>query len=121
MTRNSTSTNTGTTTNTTTGTNDVTNGVTNNNKSMMGTRSGTVVMVGLTLNQATSGSASKAATTKNMVAKRIKASDKKIGQVLVTTDPGLIKRLNDVAAGIIEGKPIQSFDKDIKDLNNRLK
>ncbi|NLW91251.1 MAG: hypothetical protein GXY34_06580 [Syntrophomonadaceae bacterium] len=140
MTRNSTSTNTGTTTNTTpgmttkgtmnkttgtgTGTNYGTTGTTNtnnNNNSMMGTKSGTVVMVGVTLNQATSGSASKAVTTKNMVAKRIKASDKKIGQVLVTTDPGLIKRLNDVAAGIIEGKPIQSFDKDIKDLNNRLK
>lgn len=136
MTRNTTGTTTGTNTGTTTGTtkgtlnrttgmgtgsNYGTTGTNSNNNSMLGSKSGTVVMVGITLNQATAGSATKATTTKNMVAKRIKASDKRISQVLVTTDPGLIKRLNDVAAGIIEGKPIQSFDKDIRDLNKRLK
>ncbi|MGE5390673.1 MAG: YhcN/YlaJ family sporulation lipoprotein [Deltaproteobacteria bacterium] len=132
MTRNTASTTTGTTKSPMTGTTTKTGvgtttkttgtyGTSPTNKSTMGTKSGTVVMVGLTLNTATAGSASKATTTKNMVAKRIKASDKRIAQVLVTTDPGLIKRLNDVAAGIIEGKPIQSFDKDIRDLNKRLK
>jgi len=114
-------TNTGTTGTTTGAPGTTTTGNTATSKTQMGSKSGTVVMVGITLNKATAGSASKAASTKNMVAKRIKASDKRISQVLVTTDPGLIKRLNDVAAGIIEGKPIQSFDKDIKDLNSRLR
>jgi len=119
---------TGNTNNTTTGTTGNTTGSTigtttkgTMNKSMMGSKSGTVVMVGITLNNSTAGSAARAATTKNLVAKRIKASDKRISQVLVTTDPGMIKRLNDVASGIIEGKPIQSFQKDIRDINNKLK
>ena len=50
-----------------------------------------------------------------------KAADTRINQVLVTTDPTMIKRINDVAAGIIEGKPIQSLEKDINTLTNDLK
>lgn len=94
---------------------------TSTNKSIMGNKSGTMVMVGLTLNSTTGNSAAKTASTKSMVAKRIKASDKRISQVLVTTDPNLIKRLNDIAAGILEGKPVQSFSKDVRELNTKLK
>lgn len=86
-----------------------------------GTKRGIMVMVGLTLNTATGNTAAKATSVKKMVGKRIKASDKRISQVLVTTDPNMIKRLNDIAAGIIQGKPIQSFSKDVKELNAKLK
>lgn len=105
----------------TTGRTGTTTGTSTANKSTMSNKSGTMVMVGLTLNSTTGNSAAKTASTKSMVAKRIKASDKRISQVLVTTDPNLIKRLNDIAAGILEGKPVQSFSKDVRDLNTKLK
>ncbi len=82
---------------------------------------GVLVMVGITLDASTSSKPSMIANTKSMVAKRIKASDKRISQVLVTTDPNLIKRINDIAAGIIEGKPVQNYEQDVRDLKNRLK
>jgi len=53
--------------------------------------------------------------------KDLTASDRRISQVLVTTDPNLIKRINDVAAGIIEGKPIQNFQTEINDITGKLK
>ncbi len=81
---------------------------------------GILVMVGLTLNSSTNTPAM-IAKTKSMVAQKIKASDKRISQVLVTTDPNLIKRISDIAAGIIEGKPVQSYKQDVRALNARLK
>jgi len=92
-----------------------------NNQVGQGDYNGMVVMVGLTLNQNTSNDVNKANSIEQTVKTKLKASDKRISQVLVTTDPNLIKRINDLAAGIIEGKPIQSFEKDINDLNSKLK
>jgi hypothetical protein len=40
---------------------------------------------------------------------------------LVTTDPNLVKRITDVAAGILEGKPIKTFEKDIKNIDSSLR
>jgi len=92
-----------------------------NNQVGQGYYNGMVVMVGLTLNQNTSNDVNKANSIEQTIKTKLKASDKRISQVLVTTDPNLIKRINDLAAGIIEGKPIQSFEKDINDLNSKLK
>ncbi len=83
--------------------------------------SGQVVMVGLTLEPTATRDAATINKVKSTVANKLKASDSRISQVLVTTDPNLIKRINDVAAGIIEGKPIQNFQDDINDINNKLK
>lgn len=80
-----------------------------------------VAMVGLTVSAAISNDANKVNAIKQTVADKLRASDTRINQVLVTTDPTMIKRINDIAAGIIEGKPLQSFEKDINTLTNELK
>ena len=83
--------------------------------------SGQVVMVGLTLEPSATRDTATINKVKSTVATKLKASDRRISQVLVTTDPTMIKRINDVAAGIIEGKPIQNYHKDITDISNKLK
>jgi YhcN/YlaJ family sporulation lipoprotein len=76
-----------------------------------------VALVGLTLNQ---GSASQAQSIKNTVTKKVKSVDRRVTQVLVTTDSNLVRRIGDIAAGIIEGKPIKSYARDVKELNRML-
>ncbi len=78
-------------------------------------------MVGLTVSSSISADQAKIDATKNMVVDRIKKANNRVSQVLVTTDPTMIKRINDIAAGIIEGKPLQTFEKDIHTLNDDLK
>ncbi|MDD3269391.1 MAG: YhcN/YlaJ family sporulation lipoprotein [Syntrophomonadaceae bacterium] len=80
--------------------------------------SGMIIMVGLTLDSANQD---KATAIQTQVRNKLKASDKRISQVLVSTDPNMIKRINDVAAGIIQGKPIKTFQKDINELNTKFK
>ncbi len=58
---------------------------------------------------------------KTEVMNKLKKHDKRISQVLVTTDPNLVKRISDVATGILEGKPIKNFEKDIKDIDSRVR
>lgn len=82
--------------------------------------SGLMVMVGLSLDQ-DMNSADKAKEIKKTVANKLKASDKRISQVLVTTDPGLVQRLSDVAAGIIQGRPIQGYQEDINELMRNMR
>lgn len=82
--------------------------------------SGLMVMVGLTLDNTVNG-ADETNQIKRSVMNKLKASDKRISQVLVTTDPGLVQRLTDVAAGIIQGRPIQGFENDINDLTRNMR
>ena len=82
--------------------------------------SGLMVMVGLSLNDKVNG-ADQTNQIKRSVMNKLKASDKRISQVLVTTDPGLVQRLTDVAAGIIQGRPIQGFQNDIDDLTRNMR
>lgn len=104
-------------------TNNATDNTTNNDIWQNANRqNGIIVMVGLTLNQtAAAKDSNQVNSIKNMVMSKLKASDKRISQVLVTTDPNLIKRINDVAAGILEGKPIKTFEKDVNDINMRIR
>lgn len=94
---------------------------TNNNVRLNNQANGVIVMVGLTVDPAIMKNPTEINSVKTMVMNKIKASDRRISQVLVTTDPNLIKRLNDVAAGIIQGKPVKTFEKDIRDLNARFR
>lgn len=94
---------------------------TNNNNINKSQYDGLIVMVGLDLEQKATNDKNMADDAKQTVAKKIKDSDDRISQVLVTTDPNLIKRINDVAAGIIEGRPVQNYQQDVNDLTNRLK
>lgn len=105
---------------TNTGVNATSNKMTNTNAARTN-YNGQVVMVGLTLEPSAKRDPATINKIKSTVANKLKASDRRISQVLVTTDPNLIKRINDVAAGIIEGKPIQDFQRDINDINSKLK
>ncbi len=86
-----------------------------------GNYSGLIVMVGLNLDSKAENNPTMARNIKQTVANKLKNSDQRISQVLVTTDPTLIQRINDVAAGIIQGKPIKNFESDIKDMITKIK
>lgn len=79
-----------------------------------------VVMVGLKLDSKAMTDKVKENNIKNAVSKAIMNSDKRVTDVLVTTNPDMVKKINDVAAGIIEGKPVQSNARDVKELNRML-
>ncbi|MHB8158207.1 MAG: YhcN/YlaJ family sporulation lipoprotein [Desulfocucumaceae bacterium] len=57
---------------------------------------------------------------KSEVATVIKKSNNLIKNVLVTTDPELNSRLVRISQGIAEGRPADSFDKEITELRDRL-
>lgn len=101
--------------------NNLNNQMNNNTNNATTNFSGQLIMVGLTLQPSAMRDPATQNKIKSTVANKLKASDRRISQVLVTTDPNLIKRINDVAAGIIEGKPIQNFQNDINDINKKVK
>lgn len=80
-----------------------------------------VVMVGLTLDSQANASSAKQQTAKNTVKTRILASDKRITDVLVTADANMVKKINDVAAGLIEGKPVLTYAKSAAELGKMMK
>jgi len=78
--------------------------------------SGMIVMVGISINDQVNDE-----KTKTDVKNKLRASDKRISQVLVTSDPELVKKINDVAAGIIKGEPINKFETDLKQMGKQFK
>ena len=105
---------------TNTGVTSTTNKMTNTNAARTN-YSGQIILVGLTLEPTATRDSATINKVKSTVATKLKASYRLISQVLVTTDPTMIKRINDVAAGIIEGKPIQNFQRDITDISSKIK
>lgn len=79
---------------------------------------GYTAMVGIELTADIKGDAAEG--VKKQVADKIKSSEKQVTKVLVTTDPNLITRLKDIAAGIIKGKPITGFANEIEELARRI-
>lgn len=77
-----------------------------------------VALVGLTL---ISSTAAKAAQIKAETIKKVKGVDRRITQVLATADPNMVKRISDIASGIIEGKPLKSYARDVNELNRMLR
>lgn len=77
---------------------------------------GLVVMVGLTTKPD-----SDETKVKNEVVSKLKAADGRVSNVLVTTDAGLVKRIEDVASGLLEGKPSQSMQDNIDKINKEIK
>jgi YhcN/YlaJ family sporulation lipoprotein len=75
-----------------------------------------VALVGLVLNN----NAAQAQSIKQAVIAKVKGADQRVTQVLATTDPNMVKRISDIAAGIIEGKPIKSYARDVNELNRML-
>ncbi|MGI5921696.1 MAG: YhcN/YlaJ family sporulation lipoprotein [Syntrophomonadaceae bacterium] len=77
-----------------------------------------VVLVGLTLYP---DAVDNKDQIKSRIAEKIKKNDKRVTQVLVTTDPDMTRRLTNVAAGILEGKPVNSYTRTIDELRRTLK
>lgn len=80
-----------------------------------------VVMIGLNLDPKAMQDKTREKTIKEEVRAKIMADDGRISEVLVTNDPDMIKRLQDVAAGVIQGKPMQSYAQDIEELNKNIR
>jgi hypothetical protein len=80
-----------------------------------------VVMVGLTLNTQTLATAAKQQSTKNLVKQKIQNNDKRVTDVLVTTDANMVKKISDVASGLIEGKPVLSYARSAAELGKMMK
>lgn len=89
-----------------------------NNANNTTTNNNYTAMVGIELNSDIKGTASD--NVKKQVADKIKASEKNVSKVLVTTDPNLITRLKDIASGVINGRPISSFATEIEELARRI-
>lgn len=77
---------------------------------------GLVAMVGITVK-----TGAEPDKVKEQVASKLKAADNRVSKVLVTTDPNLVKKINDVAAGLIDGKPFQTMKDDISAINQQIK
>ncbi|MGE5397656.1 MAG: YhcN/YlaJ family sporulation lipoprotein [Chitinophagales bacterium] len=76
------------------------------------------VLVGLTLDPSVKGK--ETTMIKNEITKKFKKADKRITRVLVTSNPDLVKRIEDIARGVIAGKPVQSFASEISELSRRI-
>lgn len=102
--------------------------LTNLAASVKGVKSATVVlqpgnnayaaMVGITLDRNVSGTETKRIKTE--VARKLEKADKRVTRVLVTSDPNLVKRIEDIARGVIAGKPISSFTSQLSELGRRI-
>lgn len=80
-----------------------------------------VAMVGITVDQSAMQNPDQVKKVKQQISDKIKADNDKVKEVLVTTDPNLVKKLQDVAAGIIKGQPVQSYAPDINELNKNIR
>lgn len=80
-----------------------------------------VVMVGINLSQTVGQDTNKVNSIKEQIKTKIKADNNNVREVLVTTNPDLIKKLQDVAAGIIQGQPVQNYAQDINELDQNLR
>lgn len=80
-----------------------------------------VAMVGITMSDMSMQGTSKEETIKQDVRRKIINTDNRISEVLVTTDPDMVKKITDVATGIINGRPTSSYARDINELENMLK
>jgi len=102
--------------------------LTNQAAAVKGVRSATVVvqpannrytvLVGLTLNSEVKGDQAEA--VKKEVTNKLDQADKRVSRVLVTTNPDLVRRIEDIARGVLAGKPVQSFADEITEVTKRI-
>lgn len=57
---------------------------------------------------------------KKEVVRRIKAADKRIRNVEVTTNPNIITRIKKIAKGIGQGRPISAFGREFEEILRRI-
>lgn len=102
--------------------------LTNQAVTVDGVRSATVVvqpannrytaLVGLTLSEEVKGDQTE--TVKKKVATKLDKADNRVNRVLITTNPDLVKRIEDIARGVLAGKPVQSFAEEIAEVTKRI-
>ncbi|MDD3364596.1 MAG: hypothetical protein PHZ03_06405 [Syntrophomonas sp.] len=80
-----------------------------------------VVMVGLNLDTKIMQDKTKEMSIKDEVKSKIMADNQMVSEVLLTSNPDMIKKLQDVAAGVIQGKPMQSYAQDVEELNKNIR
>ncbi len=78
------------------------------------------VIVGITLDMNQSQD-KKAKEVEQKVAEKIKQSETGISSIMVTTDPEIIKQINRIATGIIDGNPIKNYQQEIDSITQQLK
>jgi len=91
--------------------------VSNVNRAVVVITEDLTAMVGLTVNEKNS----KSADIEKKVKDKIANNNKNINNILITADPTLVKRLESIGAGIVEGKPIDKYDKEINKLKKDIK
>ncbi|MFU0800857.1 MAG: YhcN/YlaJ family sporulation lipoprotein [Xylanivirga thermophila] len=79
---------------------------------------GNTAMVGVQFNKQYKGKTTD--DIKDQVDKVVKNTDKKIDRVVVSADPDVVKRLEDMLTDIGKGKPISGFAKEMNELLNRI-
>jgi YhcN/YlaJ family sporulation lipoprotein len=80
---------------------------------------GNTALVGLKLDKQPKGKLTDA--IKREVEKKVKATDTKISNVVVTADPDMVSRIDTMFKDIGKGKPISGFATEIKEMINRIK
>lgn len=80
--------------------------------------SGNMAVVGLDINR--NASKSEVAQIKSQVGKQIASADKQINDVRIATDADSVTRIRNIANGIGQGKPVDSFAKELDDVVRRI-
>lgn len=79
-----------------------------------------VALVALTVADNLAGNNVKEEEIKNKVKAKILTNQNKVNNVLITTNPDMIKKINDLAEGIIEGKSVKSYNNEAANLRKEL-
>ncbi|HHU79211.1 MAG TPA: YhcN/YlaJ family sporulation lipoprotein [Clostridiales bacterium] len=79
---------------------------------------GNTAMVGLQFNDQYKGDLTNA--IKKQVEKRVRDTDKRIDRVVVTADPDMVSRIEEIFEDIGRGKPISGFTKELNEMINRI-
>lgn len=74
--------------------------------------------VGINLKSGVKGQ--EATKVKRNVETNLKETEPRLNSVNVTSDPDLIKRIEDISRGIAKGKPISSFSTELRELGRRV-
>ncbi|AEM79019.1 sporulation lipoprotein, YhcN/YlaJ family [Thermoanaerobacter thermohydrosulfuricus] len=80
--------------------------------------SGTNAIVGVDMKARVQGAHE--TDVKKKIEKTVKDTDKSIKRVYITADPDLYKRIDNIAKGISEGRPVSEFAKQISEIIKRI-
>ena len=79
---------------------------------------GNTAMVGLQFNEQYKGQLTD--SIKRQVEKRVRETDNRINRVVVTADPDLVSRIEEIFREIGNGRPISGFTEEINEMINRI-